>query len=170
MIYTGIGARETPDNVLTSMKLMAKYMADSGHTLRSGGAPGADSAFEYGCDQADGLKEIYLPSKGFNQNPSPLFGSTKEARLMAKDYHPNWANLGNAGRDFMGRNSYQVLGLDLKTYTTFIICWTPGGKTVGGTGQALRIAKVLEIPVFNLGSMSLDEISDKVSPILEAKP
>jgi hypothetical protein len=29
--------------------------------LRSGGAGGADSAFETGCDQQCGVKEIYLP-------------------------------------------------------------------------------------------------------------
>ncbi|GAG46694.1 unnamed protein product, partial [marine sediment metagenome] len=32
----------------------------------------------------------------------------------------------------------------------FIICWTPGGREVGGTAQAIRIAKANHIKVFNL--------------------
>ena len=45
---------------------------------------------------------------------------------------------------------YQVLGEDLQTPTSFIVCWTKDGKASGGTGQALRVAKKYDIPVFNL--------------------
>ena len=167
MIYTGIGARKTPKDIQDSMTYMAKHMAHDGHILRSGGAPGADTAFEIGCDSGGGLKEIYLPFKGFNRSESPLFGTTKEARMLAKEYHPNWEMLGDVGRHFMGRNMYQVLGAHLKTPTGFIICWTPGGKTVGGTGQAIRVAKDHNIPIFNLGSMSLTDVSDKITMLLD---
>ena len=37
------------------------------------GPSGADAAFEGGCDQAQGRKEIFLPWKNFNANRSPLF-------------------------------------------------------------------------------------------------
>ena len=87
--------------------------------------------------------------------------------MLAKEYHPNWEMLGDVGRHFMGRNMYQVLGADLKTPTGFIICWTPGGKTVGGTGQAIRVAKDHNIPIFNLGSMSLTDVSDKITMLLD---
>ena len=50
----------------------------------------------------------------------------------------------------MARNCYQVLGKDLETPSEFIICWTKDGQATGGTGQALRIAKKNNIPVFNL--------------------
>ena len=50
----------------------------------------------------------------------------------------------------MARNCHQVLGQDLKTPVDFIVCWTKDGGESGGTGQALRIARDLNIPVYNL--------------------
>jgi hypothetical protein len=54
----------------------------------------------------------------------------------------------------MARNCYQMLGLDLKTPVEFVICWTPQGKGAGGTGQALRIARDLKIPIYDLGLLT----------------
>lgn len=50
----------------------------------------------------------------------------------------------------MSRNSYQVLEKDLNTPVEFVLCWTKDGKASGGTGQAMRIAKDKNIPIFNL--------------------
>lgn len=166
MIYTGIGSRDTPEPIKDAMRSVGRFMATWGHTLRSGAARGADSAFEDGCDSVQGEKEIYLPFRGFSRSTSELYGTCKEARMLAKEFHPNWAVLGDSARDFMGRNCYQVLGPSLRTPTDFIICWTPGGKVVGGTGQALRMAEHYRIPVFNLGSMSLDEANDEITKLL----
>lgn len=165
MIYAGIGARKTPKEFLTYMNVLGQFMASEGHTLRSGGATGADKAFEQGCDAQQGNKEIYLPWKGFNGNPSELYGTTREARILAGEFHPNWPNVGPTGRDFMGRNCYQVLGQDLETPTNFVICWTPNGKVIGGTGQALRMANYYEIPVLNFGHHSLEEIEEAINSL-----
>lgn len=166
MIYTGIGSRETPSHILEKMTALGRYMASKKHTLRSGGAKGADSAFELGCASKFGKMEIYLPYQFFNKNESLIFGTTKEARLLARNFHPNWGNVSDAGRIFMARNAYQILGLDLKTPTDFVVCWTPNGKIVGGTGQALRMADHYRIPVFNFGSMSLDQMDKAITNIL----
>lgn len=166
VIYTGIGARKVPPDIFQNFISVGRFMAAWGHTLRSGAAEGSDSAFEMGCDSKDGTKEIYLPYRLFRKHESPLFGSTKEARMMAREFHPNWANLGWTGREFMARNAYQVMGLDLKTPTKFIICWTPDGKIVGGTGQALRMANYYEIPILNLGSMSLTDVDEAIEKLL----
>ena len=168
MIYVGIGARATPDHILEAMESMGRFMAEHGHTLRSGGARGADQAFEIGCDQRSGTKEIYLPHKGFQGSRSPLFGSCREARMIASKYHPKWDALGSYVRDLMARNSYQILGKDLKTPADFVVCWTPGGREVGGTSQAIRIAKDYDIPVINLGSDTLSEAEEKVMKILKS--
>lgn len=166
MIYSGIGSRETPPEYIKQMTSVGRFMASWGHTLRSGAAAGADTAFEIGCDEQEGTKEVYLPYERFRGHQSSLFGSTREARMIAKEFHPNWAGLGDTGRAFMTRNVYQVLGQDLKTPTHFVICWTPNGKVTGGTGQALRIALHHEIPIFNLGSMTLSEINDGIQGIV----
>lgn len=66
MFYTGVGSRETPNDVMKVMYKFAQKMALHGAVLRSGGADGADTAFEWGCDKKQGMKEIYLPWNGFN--------------------------------------------------------------------------------------------------------
>lgn len=166
-VYAGIGSRSTPDTICQRMRKVAKFMARHNWTLRSGGAKGADSAFELGCDDGEGKKEIYLPHKAFNGNKSPLFTVDRKARLLAKLFHPNWSALGPTGRDFMGRNAYQILSPDLDTPVSFVLCWTPEGKGSGGTGQAIRMANHFRIPVFDLGSQSEAEVSDSIQEIME---
>lgn len=166
MIYTGIGARSTPPEILKAMTSMGRFMAEWGHTLRSGGAQGADQAFEEGCKEREGKMEIYLPFKRFRGNESPLFGSCRESRMIAKEFHPAWNVLGPTARDFMGRNTYQILGLSLDKPTNVVVCWTSNGGDKGGTSQAIRMARHYGIPVINLGSTSLEESEKKLMEIL----
>lgn len=151
MYYTGIGSRETPQEVLRSFMRIAKYLAKEGYTLRSGGADGADLAFEHGCYMASGKMEIYLPWKEFNGSKSNLVVSEGKAFEIAAKYHPYWHNLKDGAKKLQARNSHQVLGLDLNTPSSFVICWTKGGKDIGGTAQAIRIARDYKIKVFNAG-------------------
>lgn len=146
-IYTGIGSRETPENVLQDIFRLAAILAKHNFILRSGGAPGADSAFENGCDSVKGKKEIYLPWKGFNDNKSPLYEVSDDALSLAEKFHPRWSACSYGAKKLHARNCYQVLGEDLKTPTSFIICWSKG---TGGTEQALRIAKEYKIPIINM--------------------
>lgn len=168
MIYTGIGSRSTPQDILEAMQSVGRFMAHQGHILRSGGAAGADEAFEIGCDEANGTKEIFLPYMRFRNNEAgpEFWGACPNALRIARQFHPNWRALGSLAWQFMGRNTYQILGKDLKTPTEFVLCWTPGGKSVGGTSQAIRLADHYRIPVFNLGSKSLDEVDDGISEII----
>jgi hypothetical protein len=152
--YAGIGSRETPIQILKLFENIGKFLAKKGFTLRSGSAEGADSAFEYGCTQIDGLKEIYLPWKNFRGSNSELIVKDIKAFEIAEKFHPYWHNLKDAAKRLQARNSHQVLGQDLNTPSNFIICWTKNGKGSGGTGQALRIAKHYNIPVFDAGSYS----------------
>ena len=64
MIYAGIGARKTPGGVLVLMREVGAILARDGWMLRSGGAEGADSAFEAGAKSAGGAREIFLPWAG----------------------------------------------------------------------------------------------------------
>ncbi len=154
LYYTGIGSRKTPDYALTAMWSIANSLASMGFILRSGGAKGADTAFEDGANALDTDKEIYLPWKDFNNNKSMLILDdmiNKEiAYKIAYKYHPNWMACNDTARAFHARNSYQVLGQDLNTPSSFVICWTPGNAVTGGTGQALRIAIDHNIPIMYL--------------------
>lgn len=152
--YAGIGSRKTPPNVLAAMTIIAQRLEKLGYTLRSGGAEGADSAFEEGADS----KEIYLPWKGFNGNSSNLHSIHMGAILLARKYHPAWDMLSQGAQKLQARNCYQILGYDLRTLSDFVVCWTPDGcekssertSKTGGTGQAIEIADSYGIPVFNL--------------------
>lgn len=150
--YAGIGSRETPKEILDLFYNIGHALSVFDFTLRSGGAKGADISFELGCDLVKGVKEIYLPWKGFENSKSNLYNITKEAMDIAKKYHPYWDRLSDGAKKLQARNSYQVLGYDLKTPSKFILCWTKNGKGSGGTGQAIRIAKDYNIPVFDFGA------------------
>lgn len=156
--YTGIGSRRTPAPMLQTMRQLAVRLADAGYVLRSGAAPGADTAFEQGCDEADGAKEIYIPWKWFSNNPSELFYQHPDSFKVAGEIHFAWSYLKPAVRKLMARNVHQVLGQDLLTPSDFVICYTPDGctsfeqysKNTGGTGLAISVASINNIPVFNL--------------------
>jgi hypothetical protein len=159
LVYAGIGSRKTPEPVLSLMKDVALALQAEGWTLRSGGASGADSKFEEG---AGPLKQIFLPWQGFNSKYSAVGGNDgylvssrqqgwQGALETVSKYHPRPENLGEQGTLLMARNAMQILGPDLKSPSKFVICWTPGGKEVGGTSQAIRIAKDFSIPIYNLG-------------------
>lgn len=51
----------------------------------------------------------------------------------------------------MARNAMQVLGPRLDAPADLVVAYTPGGAVTGGTGQALRMAGDIGIPVRNLG-------------------
>jgi len=57
--YAGIGSRKTPPDILALMEACAYKLARYGWNLRSGGAPGADQAFERGVAQANRERNIY---------------------------------------------------------------------------------------------------------------
>lgn len=134
--YAGIGSRETPTHILNQMNAIAVWLQGEGFTLRSGGAPGADTAFERG---AGVKKEIYRPHH-----------ANAAALELASVYHPAWHRCSDYAKKLHARNGFQVLGSDLKSPSEFVCCWTKDGKASGGTGQAIRIAEDRGIPVFNL--------------------
>lgn len=148
LTYAGIGSRECPPDVCKQMTEIANHLGNLGYTLYSGGAEGADDAFERGASR----KKIFLPWDGFNGRhvDGNLYVVPPYVEDLAKKFHPAGDRLKQGALKMMSRNCYQVLGPDLKSPVDFVICWTKDGKASGGTGQAIRIAESLAIPVFNL--------------------
>lgn len=131
------------------MTSFARELEKLGFCLRSGGADGADIAFENGVTYN---KQIFLPWNGFNgrQENGMTYIIPEENLEYVKKYHPAAHRLKPGALKLMSRNTNQVLGPDFKTPSEFVLCWTKDGKSSGGTGQALRIAKDHNIPIFNL--------------------
>lgn len=125
------------------MTRLARRLGELGFILRSGGAKGADRAFEKGAT----LKEI------FYVNDATILSIN-----VTQIYHPAWDCIPEWAKKLHGRNAMQVLGRNLDQHVKFVLCWTADGaqcteeitRKTGGTGQAIRIATAYKIPVFNL--------------------
>ncbi len=154
-IYCGIGSRETPIAIQFIMVHIARELAKRGWMLRSGGADGADMAFERGCDRVDGQKQIFIPWDGFNDRKSGKNGAIRGANEFSEEiaakFHPNWSACSNGAKALHARNVCQVLGFSRDVPADMIICWTPNASGSGGTGQAIRIAQAYNVPVYDLG-------------------
>lgn len=146
--YVGIGSRKTPQNVCDAMTKLAVKLDSIGFTLRSGGATGADIAFERGTSN----KEIFLPWKSYNGNNSTLYEPSESAIDFSRKLFPHFPGASRGTRLMISRNMHQVLGQQphISTKSEFIICWTENGKPSGGTRYAIKAAEYFNIPVFNL--------------------
>lgn len=172
--WTGIGSRETPEDILVLMQAIAKKLTDLGWVLRSGGAQGADSAFYAGCQQSDKFDInkpfIYLAWNGASgkfHDPSlgiydaSKFDTWEEAEAIALETRGSWliskdTEMGRGGKALHTRNIFQVLGEDIDTPSRFLICWAlPIGKsgTVrGGTNTAVKLALKHHVDVINMAT------------------
>lgn len=175
--YAGIGSRETPNDVLELMTLIAANLAMQGWWLRTGIAPGADQAFAEG---AGPNAEWSVPWLGFEQEfqdaqlasyppkPTILLPSATEVNI-AKQYHPAWDRLSQGAQKLHARNVLQILGpcvgnadfIQCSQASAFVVCWTKDGQASGGTGQAIRIAEAYGIPVRNLHDPKTREAAEQ---------
>ncbi|MFW5992000.1 MAG: hypothetical protein ACOCQN_02275 [Halanaerobiaceae bacterium] len=162
--YAGIGSREIPQDIADIMEELGYVLGKKGYILRSGGSPGADTAFELGAIRASGKYEIYLPWEGFGKREGQGYidaeslPNYEQAVKMARNFHPDFEGLDCTSQKLIIRDSYQVLGRDLNTPCRFLICWTPDAclsnsmrsEETGGTGQAIAIAADHGIPIYNI--------------------
>lgn len=164
--YTGIGSRNTPWEICMLMSAIAKKYANAGWVLRSGGAEGADTAFENGAVIAHGKQEIYIPWEGFNQHYSGRTSllvtdklTLESADKLAAEVHPAWDRCSPAAKKLHIRNTFQVLGINLLRPSSLLICWAPiqGDSIKGGTRTAWEIAKLYDIPRFNLADPGTEQ-------------
>lgn len=153
MIITGIGSRETPPDICELFTELGEEARARGWWVRSGHADGADYAFELGARENC---IVYLPWRGFNYQKE-LVGRAhvepfrEEVFEMVTKIQPYANRLNDPVKLIKSRNVYQVLGVDLKTPSDVVICWTPHGEITGGTGLAIQLAMNNGIQVINVG-------------------
>lgn len=152
-LYAGIGSRSTPADVLNLMERTAEKLAVNGWHLRSGGARGADQAFEVGAKYAC---DSYRPDP--NRYDQDVWAAATD---LAAQVHPAWRNCSPYARRLHTRNVFQIIGHEAEANPSrFVLCWTPDAcedgtdttQATGGTGQALRIAHYYGVPIFNLAN------------------
>jgi predicted DNA-binding protein YlxM (UPF0122 family) len=155
--------------------------AKLGINFRSGGADGADYIAEaaYSAAKSTAKIEVFVPNKNFNEHlrrfspecyivPDETTFSFR--RDVISQIHPSPKKLTPYGMRLHCRNVNQVSGDNLEHNVDAIVCWTPEGKTVGGTATAINIAEMLGIPVFNLGNTTVDVESTLLEFISKTKP
>lgn len=160
--YAGIGSRETPEHIQILMTKIAEILERKKYVLRSGGAVGADTAFENGVVR---YKEIfYRHSYSINSGKNNYYEKSDLtfADTILKKYHPSFKKGGPgiknpSAKELLTRNTFQIFGVgEVTENSKFVICYTQDGAEsnttyeTGGTGQAIRIAYDYDIPVYNL--------------------
>ncbi len=145
-VYAGIGSRKTPKRITELMARIGSFLGSKGWTLRSGGADGADKAFEFGCDAEQGTKEI------FRASDAEPWAFTEAARYIP-DNRPPFETWKPYVRGLIARNMMQILGRSGNEPVAFVLYWTQASIVDGGgTGYALRCAENYGIPMYNLNT------------------
>ena len=139
-IYAGIGAISTRS--AAGDDSTGFQMEEEDWKLRSGGAAGADSAFEAGVANPAN-RAIYLPGNTFNQRSAQMPGMHNSTRLpgwqqaleSVARYHPAPERLSPFAKNLMARNAMQMLGPRMDKPADLVVAYTPKGQVTGGTGQ-----------------------------------
>ncbi|MDP2565788.1 hypothetical protein [Pseudoalteromonas marina] len=166
--YTGVGSRKAPIHILYLFSVLAQIFESKGLSLRSGGALGADSSFSDALLNPIKNSQIFVTNnmkKPNYYNPKEYYGTSfdghyrKAMRLiMDLKLHKKWERCTNSAMELHNRNIFQVLGLDLNSPSSFLLCWTLRGERAyaettqltGGTATAINTACMYNVPVFNL--------------------
>lgn len=171
--YAGVGSRQTPTPILEAMDRIAQTLGNAGVALSTGGAHGADHAFETGALRTRAPLTVHTPWPGYNgYRPGstgpfgidvirPRPGATIQNHSytdLARAHHPAWSRLTRGPRALFIRNVSILAGAldpdgDLLPIRA-VLAYTPTGlahgRPAGGTGHTLRVAAQLRIPTINL--------------------
>lgn len=171
--YAGVGSRRTPPDVLHAMSDIAQTLGDAGTALSTGGADGADKAFETGALRTDAPITVHTPWPGYNGyrpgrdpetdidvlHPKPASTVNGHSYIdLAREHHPYWNRCSRGARALFLRNVSILAGAQGDDRRTLPVCaviaYTPNGlptgREAGGTGHTLRTAAFLDIPCINL--------------------
>lgn len=149
--YAGIGSRKIEKNMENFMTKFANVIENTSIVLRSGGAEGSDKAFEKGVEKKANKNIFYAEDANLMSYFAAYLFHPAPYILSKNEY----------AKKLMARNTFQILGdlnSDVIEPSLFVVCWTKDGvethkqrtKETGGTGQAISIADVFNIPVINL--------------------
>lgn len=159
--YVGTGNRDTPEDVLSKMQELSKFLSQFGYTLRSSAMDGPPLAFESGTKDI----ELHLPWKDFNGRQSKSYFNSDEIKTIAKLFQPTFDGLKPAIQAFLCTNVRLLLGKDLKSRAMFALIWSVDGaektsectQTTGSMGHVIKVATAMKIPVFNLGRQDTEQ-------------
>ena len=152
-MYAGIGSRKLDKAQWQFCYGVGRWLAEQGWTLRTGACKGADQAFAEGALSVGGKVILCLPWPSYEFKwVEPCVGQGAETRLLqywhkeyhasVDTYHPAPERLSDAARKLHARNAL------ILNNARFVLAFP--GKTLGGTGQGIRIAEGSGIKVIRL--------------------
>jgi len=167
--FAGIGSREITSYEKILINKVSSLLCQYNYILYSGNADGADITFQEG---SRGQCVVFLPWDRFNINKFDYtnkwkcrqyfeVGHEEKGFKSVEDFHPNPKVLSVYAHALMTRNYFQVMGYDRYPKVDFVLCCAnedKKGNVQGGTGQACRIAKSLNIPVINIRNPNWKEL------------
>ena len=166
--YAGLGDLQTPEYIIEVIRTTAILLVHDGFMCITGGCQGAEQAFANGTLVAGGSVKIHLPWPSFEAQwiaklPKEraqiivLQDDDTDAYNSVKTFHPAYEKLTPSVRAINARY------FNILNNVSFLICWTNEGKLIGSTGQAMRLATYLHVPIYNLGiKETLDKMVTKI--------
>lgn len=143
-----IGTRQ-PLQHTELLERIGTFLAAAGYVISTGNAVGSDQAFARGANSVNPAQvELWLPWYSYERqaivhgnqvHPGPQQWAYK----LAEEHHPNWAACSRGATALHARNCHIVKGCTL-------CIALPGATRLGGTGQGMRVAEALGIPILNL--------------------
>lgn len=159
---------------------LAFNSAKNGYHLRSGGAKGADLIAEkaYALAISKGFAkenqiEIFSPWKSFGSE-NPLYNLYKMPKELGQEEflkqvldssHFQALKKSRGVFALHKRNVNQILGENLDSPVSCVICWTKSGKPEGGTATAIKLALNFNIPVYNTQGYDKEKYDELVKRI-----
>ena len=152
-----IGSRDLEEVPKASVKAFmdaVTYYAPKGYVMRTGAAPGADQLAAYKFLKLGGTVEFYVPWVAFEQRwlyemrlkfgdrVAGNIGPSEEGIKSVYEHHPNPHSLREYPLKLLARN-YDIVK-DCK-----LVIAIPRPPELGGTSQAMRVARALSIRVIN---------------------
>ncbi len=167
--FAGIGTRETTEEDLRRIRIVASFLHENNYICRTGRAEGSDAAFMEHCRSI-----IYLPWWSYNRHIGgkeillTMNDPIREAFDIAKKFHPSWGTLKDPVRKLHARNTHIILGRNLDIPVKFVVCAAKEDHlsfVQGGTGQGVRVAQSYKIPVLNLRYRTAGEVISAIAKI-----
>jgi len=148
-----IGTRSPSPLQYAKAKELAREISKLGVRIKTGAAFGIDQAAMEGT--YGGCLDVFLPWPGYNHNIIP-----KTARITMYDYrvHKDWTESVSKLHPAASRLSSGAFSLHARNYgivkDTKVVIAFPNESGEGGTGQGIRIARHLKVPVvqYNKGA------------------
>lgn len=156
--YAGIGTRDITVGEALTISKISSLLSTLNILLYSGNAPGSDQCFQKSSNKNN---IVFLPWEGFEKESFDytkeslqyfVMGNSQAGLNSISSFHPAPNSLSRGARMLMARNYHQIHGHATYPRVSFVICCADpdGAQVKGGTGQAVRIANKLSIPVFNI--------------------